>query len=85
MKSRAAYLQLFELLSRDHRLDMLLFLYGDSREGFTASKAARELGISEEQAEEILEELHDLNFLKIMRFSSADGELKVYQPVQVTP
>ena len=80
MKSRAAYLQLFELLSRDHRLDMLLFLYGDSREGFTASKAARELGISEEQAEEILEELHDLNFLKIMRFSSADGELKVYQP-----
>ena len=33
-----------------------------------------------EQAEEILEELHDLNFLKIMRFSSADGELKVYQP-----
>ena len=49
-ESWAAYLQLFELLSRDHRLDMLCSFTGDSREGFTASKAARELGISEEQA-----------------------------------
>ena len=80
MKNQEAYMRLFQLLSQEHRLDALLFLYGDSREGFTASKAARELGISECLAEEILEELYDLNFLKIMRFSSADGTLKVYQP-----
>ncbi len=80
MKNQEAYMRLFQLLSQEHRLDALLFLYGDSREGFTASKAARELGISECLAEEILEELYDLNFFKIMRFSSADGTLKVYQP-----
>ena len=43
MKNQEAYMRLFQLLSQEHRLDALLFLYGDSREGFTASKAAREL------------------------------------------
>lgn len=80
MKDKEAYLQLFHLLTKPHRFDMLLFLYGNSREGFTASKAARELGIPEALAGEILEELDDLNFLRTMRFASADGILKVYKP-----
>lgn len=79
-KDKAAYVRLFGLLTKPHRFDMLLFLYSDNREGFTASKAARSLEISEKLAEEILEELCELNFLKILRFSSADGILKVYKP-----
>lgn len=80
MKHKAAYLHLFQLLAKEYRLDMLLYLYGENREGFTAPKAAMDLNIPEKLAEEILEELYNLNFLQTMQFASTDGKLTVYRP-----
>ena len=80
MKEKEAYLYLFQFLTQEHRLDMLLLLYGENREGFTASKAAADLTITEALAEEILQEMYNLNFVQMMQFASAGGKVTVYKP-----
>lgn len=80
MKHKAEYLKLFSMLCRPHRLDMLLFLHGENRDGFSPALAARELGISVREAEEILEELYVLEFVRKTSYNTTEGRVTVYIP-----
>lgn len=85
MKNRDEYMKLFRMLCEPHRLEMLLFLHGESKEGFSAALAARELGISVKDARDILEELYIMEFVRKSSYNTTEGKVTVYIPFpQVT-
>lgn len=80
MKETGEYVRLFTLLAKPHYLEMLIDMdMRESREHFTARLAATRLGISEEEAERILEELTEHMMAERLTVADEKGMLKIYR------
>lgn len=80
MKGTKEYVRLFTLLAKPHYLEMLIDM--DMREAgghFTVRLAASRLGISEEEAEAILEELTEHMMAERLTVKDEEGTLKIYR------
>lgn len=80
LKKPGEYVRLFQLLARPHYLEMLIDI--DMRpqgEYFTASLAASRIGIPEEAAQEILDELTLRRMVLKLNVADAVGTICVYQ------
>ena len=80
LKQPEEYMRLFALLAKPHYLDMLIDM--DMRgadEHFTVRLAAVRLGISEEEAEEILKELTKYMMAERLTVADENGTLAIYR------
>lgn len=80
LKKPGEYVRLFQLLAKPHYLEMLIDI--DMRpqgEYFTASLAASRIGIPEEAAQEILDELTLRRMILKLNVADAAGTICVYQ------
>lgn len=73
------YKRLFDLLSRDHRLDMMIYLCSRPDTAFTAEVASKALGIGVEETKTVIRDLRDHNFLHKQAVETADGVVNAYQ------
>ncbi|MDE7297562.1 MAG: hypothetical protein K2N94_01880, partial [Lachnospiraceae bacterium] len=80
LKKPEEYIRLFTLLAKPHVLDMLIDIDMRSpEEHFTARLAAERLGISPQEAEEILDELSGCLMVNKLEVADASETLGVYQ------
>lgn len=78
MKNEKAYLRLFSLLEKPHRLRALYYAHTRHDRPFSATLLGKEVGITETQAEEILSELSEHRLLQKGQVDTADGPLNTY-------
>lgn len=78
MKKPEEYIRLFSLLTKEKRLEMLIYVNSRKLQAFTAGLAAGVLEITEELADEILEELKRYNFVHSTKVETESGELVTY-------
>lgn len=80
MKETGEYVRFFTLLAKPHYLEMLIDM--DMRkadEHFTARLAAARLGISEEEAERILDDLTEHMMAEQLTVADENGMLRIYR------
>lgn len=78
MKNERAYLRLFALLEKPHRLRALYYAHTRHDRPFSATLLGKEVDISEAEAEEILSELSEHRLLQKGQVDTADGPLNTY-------
>lgn len=79
LKSQEEYVKLFQLLAKPHYLEMLVDISRRKpKEHFTVRSAAVRLGIPEEEAKGILEDLEQHVMLDFMEVADEAGTVKVY-------
>lgn len=85
MKRVSEYRTFFSYLAQEHYLDMLVLGYTIPTDcQFTSSFAAKKLGISQEQAEEILEKLFRLRLINRMEAQLSDEKTYMYMRIKKT-
>lgn len=79
LKRPEEYVRLFTLLAKPHYLDMLIDINRRKpKEYFTVRSGAARLGISEKEAEAILEELNAAMLLECMEIADEQEMMKIY-------
>lgn len=79
MKNSEDYRRFFAFLAQEHCLDMLVLAYQiPSERNFTAAFAAGQLGITEEEADAVLEQMHGLHMLQRSEVQVSGGVLRIY-------
>ena len=80
LKCPEAYREFFAFLSRPHYVEMLAMLYSQEPERyFTVSLAAQQLGISQQEAEEILSEFYTRRLVQDTPAKSPEGTVHIYR------
>lgn len=85
LQSPEQYEQFFSILGRPGRMRVLLFIYGRKALAFSSSRLAKHMGISAEEAEEILEDLCALKILCKLEIDEEEGEFTYYKALDYCP
>lgn len=85
MKRPEAYRDFFAFLAKPKRIEMLALLYmQEPTRYFTASLASQQLGISDELAEEILQEFYSRRLVQDLLAKAPEGTIHLYRKLDDT-
>lgn len=85
LKQPEAYRKLFALLAREYWLDLLVLGYMvPTDQHFTAAYAAKVVGIPEQKAQDILDEMYQMHLLNCVEAKIPSGVLRIYKPLDET-